>query len=393
MGTQRRSAEGWEERYGERWGQTGHCQPRRAPRRPLERVAGYPFSSPDRSAAEAEPRERRCIGDDERVTIAGFLGIDSPETSAALVAVVVAFLTALATSPVKYAFDKRLQIAKAKLDYEFDERAKLREKIGSYHGRLLEAAISLNYRLGQIYSKRDEHWLEVDGDYTKRWPRHYFFNSTIYRFMAFVALANRFEREAIYIDSRIADDTDRLFLYYVKALRWTLTDTQLFDGLPYGNEPTDHFYTDHLRRMCAGVWKEDGDGLLDLRAFEDHLDSDHELDEVLKFFDGLDPSDTSRPRWDRLVAFQMVLMGFIENFGYEIHQTEQRWFDAVARRMRREVATNLLDWLPKLGIGTAGKTDPGGKNIVAALRSVELPGHSNTLRTQASLPASTDPQA
>jgi hypothetical protein len=322
-----------------------------------------------------------------------FLGIDDPETSAAVVAVVVAFVTALATSPIKYAFDHRLQRSNAKLEYEFAERAKLREKIGNYHGRLLEAAISLNYRLGQIYSKRDRHWLDVDGRYTRRWPRHYFFNSTIYRFMAFVALANHFEREAIYIDSRISDETDSLFLYYVKALRWTLTDTQLFDGMSYGDEAVDHFYTDHLRRMCASVWQEDGKGLIDLRALEDHLGSDHELDAVLKFFDGLDPDDESRLRWDRLVAFQLVLMGFIENFGYEIHRTEQRWFDAVARRMRREVATNLLDWLPKLGIGTDKKHDPGGERIVAALTPVGLPQHVNTLRAQAALPASADPQA
>jgi hypothetical protein len=85
--------------------------------------------------------------------------------------------------------------------------------IGSYHGRLLETATSLNYRLDQIYSVRAKRWLDVHGDYTKSWPRHYFFTSTICRFMAFVATANRFEREAIYFDSRIATDTDRLVLF------------------------------------------------------------------------------------------------------------------------------------------------------------------------------------
>lgn len=344
---------------------------------------------PQRSWAHDEPHsEARYL-----VIPLAFLGLGSAETSTAVIAVVVAAATALATSPIKYAFDTRLQRAKAKLDYEFAERAKLRGKIGSYHGSLLETAVSLNYRLGQIYRKRDKHWLDVNGDYTKRWPRHHFFNSTVYRFMAFVAVANHFEREAIYIDSRIADDTDRLFLYYIKALRWTLTDTQLFDGLEYGDDPTDHFYTDHLRRMCAGIWKTNGEGLVDLRAFEDHLASDHELDEVLKFFDGLDPDDESRPRWDRLVAFQLVLMAFIDDFGYEIHRNEEGWFEAVARRMRPEIATNLLDWLPKLGIGKDQALDPGGQRAVAALRPLELREHVNTLRTQAALPGGAEPQA
>jgi hypothetical protein len=283
---------------------------------------------------------------------------------------------------------------KAKTEYEFAQRAELRATIGSYRGRLLEAGTSLNYRLGQIYNKRDKGWLDVRGDYTKRWPRHYFFNSTIYRFMAFVALANRFEREAIYIESRYAEETDRLFLFYIKALRWTLTETQLFDGLGYsGDESSDHFYTDHLRRMCASIWQDEGEGLIDLRALEDHLGSEHELDEVLKFFDGLDPNDRSRLRWDRLVAFQLVLMAFIDDFGYEIHKTEPGWFEAVAQRMRPEVATNLLDWLPKLGIGSDHKHDPGGRRAVAALAPLKLPQHVNTLRTQSALPAGADPQA
>ena len=329
---------------------------------------------------------------------AAFLGIENPETAAAAVAVVVAFLTTIATSPIKYAFDNLLQRSKAKTDYEYEQRKELRLKIGGYHGRLLESATSLNYRLGQIYNKRQEHWLEVRGDYAKRWPRHYFFNSTIYRFMAFVALANRFERDAIYIDSRIADDTDRLFLFYVKALRWTLTDPALFDGLGYSDSaPTDHFYTDHLRRMCASVWKDDGEHLVDLRALEDHLAGDHELEAVLQFFDGLDPDDRARLRWDRLMAFQLVLMGFIETFGYEVHRTEQAWFDGVASRMRPEVATNLFDWMPKLGIGThrglrEGR-DRGGRRSVAALEKLALPDHMNRLRSQAMPTGGTEPQA
>ncbi len=329
-------------------------------------------------------------------------GIDDPTLSAALVAVAVggftAFVTSVASSPVRYLVDSRLYRSKASTEYEYEQRKKLRSEIGGYHGRLLEAATSLNYRLGQIYAKRREKWLDVRGDYTKRWPRHYFFNSTVYRFMVFTALANRFEREAIYIDSRIADPTDRLFLFYIKALRWTLTDVSLFDGLGYSDAaPTDHFYTDHLRRVCESVSQGDGAGLVDLQGFEDLLESDHQLDEVLRFFDGLDPDDSTRLRWDRLVAFHIVLMAFIETFGYEIHKTETRWFEAVASRMRPEVASNLLGWLPKLGIGerhgVGYRRDPGGHLAVVALKRRAKPDHQNRLRAQAALPAGADPQA
>lgn len=72
--------------------------------------------------------------------------------------------------------------------------------------------------------------------------------------------------------------------------------------------------------------------LVDLRALEDTLSGDHELEAVLRFFDGLDPDDERRLRWDRVAAFQLVLMAFIETFGYEVHRTEPKWFNAVAGR-------------------------------------------------------------
>ena len=71
-------------------------------------------------------------------------------------------------------------------------------------------------------------------------------------------------------------------------------------------------------------------------------------------------------------------------------------FNAIARRMRPEVATNLFDCLPKLGIGThpglRGRRDPGGRRAVAALKPRVLPDHDNRLRTQAQLLAGADPQ-
>ncbi len=101
-----------------------------------------------------------------------FLGIHNSTAAAAVVAVIVAFITALATTPIRFVADNLLQRSKAKTDYVYEQRKELRAKVGGYYGRLLEAAISLNHRLNQIYEKRNERWLDVSGDYTLRWPRH-----------------------------------------------------------------------------------------------------------------------------------------------------------------------------------------------------------------------------
>jgi hypothetical protein len=285
-----------------------------------------------------------------------FLGISHTVLTATLVSIVVAAITALATSvasaPLRYLVDSRLQRAKAKTDFEYDQRRKLRAEIGAYHGRLLESATSLNYRLVNLAANWNEGWLRVNGDYARPLTEdYYYFPTTIYRFMAFAALANRFERAAIFIDSRIAEENDQRFVLYVKAMRWALTDVALFAGLEYDiSTPTDHFFTDHLRRMCATFETED-ENTLDLHSLEELLlAGEHELKNVLAFFDGMEPGLL---RWDRLMAFQLLLMAFINTFGYDMQKSDQDWFDRVARQIERpQVASNLQHWLPKLGLGT-----------------------------------------
>src|SRR4051812_20390928 len=130
---------------------------------------------------------------------AEFLGIDDPQVTAAVIAAAVALVTTILAQPLRYVVDRRLQKSQAETDFEIDHRRALREKIGVYHGRLLETAVSLHLRLGRIYEKRDADWIDVNGIYDPRdWGERYFYPSSVYRFMAFTAIANRFERDAIF---------------------------------------------------------------------------------------------------------------------------------------------------------------------------------------------------
>lgn len=308
--------------------------------------------------------------------IFAFLGIDNPTVIAAVVAGVVAGFTAVATTvtagPLRLWVDQRLQRSKAKTDYEFEQRRELRQKVGGYRGRLLEAATSLNYRLDNLRENRresvggdcSEAWLDVKADYASPSTERYYFRSTVYRFMALIAVANRFERAAVYVDPRFGEPEDELIVFYVRALRWALTDPKLFARLvpPYkASEPTAHFYTDELRRMCATLTRED-DELLDLHDVEKILEGEHELLSVLKFFDGLGQPSL---KWDRLMAFHLLLKAFINAIGYTANRSEQIWFDDVAQVIHEpQVARNLEDWLPRLGL----VHDAGARQISIAVQ-------------------------
>jgi hypothetical protein len=295
-----------------------------------------------------------------------FLGIQDPTIAAAvaggLVAIATALITTWAAGPLRLRVDKKLQESQAKTDYELAQRKELRTKVGAYRGRLLEAATSLNYRLDNLRENQrkyvgedcSEVWLCVNGEFSAPSTERYYFRSTIYRFMALVAVTNRFERAAIYVDPRYGEREDELLVFYVRALRWALTDPKLFAHIEpqyKQSEATAHFFTDDLRRMCATLTREDNE-LLDLHDVERLLAGDHDLGPVLAYFDGIQPRSL---KWDRLMAFGLLLKGLINAIGYKTHQSGQSWFDVVAGDIADpQVARNLDSWLPTLGLDDDG---------------------------------------
>lgn len=158
--------------------------------------------------------------------------------AAALVAAVVSILGTILTiiSPVgSYLIAKRQLCDRLKTEYEYEQRKKLRDLIGRYHGSILHAVEEFNYRMMSLYASEDKDWLNVGDDYRAVGsnPDNYYFQTTVHRFLALFAIVRQFEAEALYADSRIADKEDFEFLKYSRAILWAATGTHLFLGLEY----------------------------------------------------------------------------------------------------------------------------------------------------------------
>ena len=189
------------------------------------------------------------------------------------------------------------------------------------------------------------------------------------RFLVLLSLATRFERQAFFIEEQAAEDPeDRMarddavtFLWYCKGMRWTATDVTLFDGaLDYDvSRATDHFFTDQLREIC-GVVTNDDETEVGLGEFVD-LSTSPELRPAMRFFDGLS-RDEDRLRWDRLVALHLIVMSFLNWYGYKRQQSDATRIRTAVNELRHPyVAANLRDWLPKLGL------DEHARDVDAAL--------------------------
>lgn len=280
-----------------------------------------------------------------------------------------AIVAALVSAAVSYFFRKIEIRDKLKAEYEYEQRKKLRNLIGEFHGRMINATNSLNYRLWNHYSNYHEGWLNVEGDYS---PENHYFHSCVHRFLAVSALTRQFEKKAIYVDGRIAEKGDFLFLRYVAVLHWCMTDVALFEGLEYDKEyETDHFFSDNFRKYCdLCIQKEDT--IIEFDNLSSLVQDDRSLDAVLEFFDGLSPEE-DRYRWDRMVAFHLLLIGFINNFGYEEQKTSKKKIQIVASKIKHpEVLRNIINWLPRHGL----VDKKGGKLILSACNAELSPKKS-----------------
>ncbi len=271
-------------------------------------------------------------------------------------------VSALVSTGVSYWFKRRETRDTAEVEYEYQQRKKLRELIGRHHGRLLNAANSMNYRLWNLYENHQKGWLSTNGDFAKT---GYYFRSSVYRFLNVGAMVRQLEAEAVLLDTRIARRSDFIFLNYASALHWVMTDAALTEGLPYDSvHQTDHFFSDLFRQYCDGCLR-DG-SFIGIEEFSKLLDGDSGLDDVLHYFDGL-TRDETRLRWDRLVAFHLLILAFINSFGYKRQYTGQQQFVDAAKQIRNlRVLENLIIWLPRHDL----RNDAEAKKIIWAAREV-----------------------
>lgn len=270
----------------------------------------------------------------------------------------VVLISGVVSTAVSYWFRRRETRDRLETEYVYEQKKKLHDLIGKYHGHVLNAAGSLNYRLFDLYNNATEEWLRPslndDGSY---------FYSSVYRFMNVCSVIRQFEREALYVDGRYAEERDFLFVKYLNALRLCMTDTALWKGLDYVDRiETHHFFADTFRQYCDSCIDSNGNFLSyidfvervrtddsSLEEYEFSLKKDEALKSVLKFFYLLSPREL---RWDRLVSFHLILVELINSFGYpEQEEPEARINHILSQVKHKKVRRNLLDWLPARGLG------------------------------------------
>lgn len=297
-----------------------------------------------------------------------FLSLDA-RVQAAIISAVVGSGSALLVALWSHVLGRWGLEHRLKAEYEFAQRKALRDAAAEHQGRLVESAESLNLRLWNLLKNHGQGWLRVNGRYGG--PSAYYFHSTVQRFLDFVSLARGFEQRALCFDGTVAKSRELVLLKYVKAVQWAVVDVYLFDGLPYDqSESRDHFFRDQLAADCdayQGQRLASNGEVKDLASMvsEDGVP----LRATFLFFDGLG-EDEPRYRWERLLVLHLLVLAFLNEFGYDMQHSRRDSFEYVVNRIKHlEVLQNLREWIPKLGLGGA----KGTKELRRALTKVPKP--------------------
>jgi hypothetical protein len=269
-----------------------------------------------------------------------------PYVVAALVSLCVTVVTLLVTTfvapIVKFSFDKKLEARKLELVYRSEQVKKLKDQLAGHRGRFLEAADSLNHRLWNYEINESKGWLSLDGKYSGDVP--YYALSFAHRLLVTLAVGRRLEREALYVDARVAAEADFAFLKSLKLGRQVWTSATLFDGLAYESaDATDHFFGDRLTSMAEEL--DLTETVMSMREFETAVKAnEHPFIDLFRFFDGLCAQE-DRLRHDRVLCAHLVLITTLNRFGYDFQKTDTHRFETIISGVRNPTVLQNLKTL------------------------------------------------
>lgn len=216
--------------------------------------------------------------------------------------------------------DKHLLKFQLKQNYIAEQSKKVKEHIALHKGRLLYSAELLNNRLKNYAKNHNESWLICNGIYT---DANHYMDTTVYRFLSFFAHIKLIEKNLIYLDTTISQKVDIRMLKYFRLFHEVMCDVDLFDGFTYNKTyQTDHFFTTPFYNLSNNLIVDNKVIDLDEYISKKSLILD-KISIVYKFFDSINPTEM-RLRCERLKAFHLILMAFLNEYGYDYQKTNKK---------------------------------------------------------------------
>ena len=157
-------------------------------------------------------------------------------------------------------------------------------------------------------------------------------DTTVYRFLSFFAQIQLIESKLIYVDTTISQKKDIRMLKYFRIFHEVMCDVELFKGFSYDkNIAKDHFFTTPFYNLSNCLIHDDHVINLDeFLAQKKTLLS--KIATVYLFFDGMTPEE-ERLRCERMKIFHLVLIAFLNEYGYDYQKTDSSKLRLIKKQM------------------------------------------------------------
>jgi hypothetical protein len=263
-----------------------------------------------------------------------------PNITAAIISVGITSITLFIGGRIKRHNEKKLHIEKLIDEHRHDEQKKIKESISKNKIQLINAAEILNHRLLNFAGNWEKKWHHSDTDVGEN---SYYSVSFAYRLLKFYWWVLKADNELVYLDTTLADKSDMDFIKFLRIFPGVMCQVTLFDGLDYDAEyDTDHFFKHDFENIIASfeVKKE----FPEYQTFKEvYSGKDDEISSLISFIDGMS-ADEKRLRWTRLFSLHLLVISFLNAYGYSFQYTGSTKIKAIAQSLRLHLnGSTVLD--------------------------------------------------
>jgi hypothetical protein len=256
--------------------------------------------------------------------------------SAAIVAAITTIFTFFITLLTKNYIENRLLKSKLKTEHDFEQRKEIKRILAKNKVHLLNACENLNHRLWNFATNHDKGWLDINGKFND--THYYYFHSFIYRFLVVLAWIKKIEQEIVWLDTTISSKDDLYLIKFLKIFPQIFCDLSFStQENPNGDYAVDHFFRNDFNELPNAVIKEDE--VISYSDFISNTDKYDSLNKIYQYFDGLNP-DEDRERWDRLNLLNLLLIIFLNSYGYDFQKTDEKKMKIAISNPRRSRKLN-----------------------------------------------------
>lgn len=159
----------------------------------------------------------------------------------------------------------------------------------------------------------------------------YYLKSFVYRLLSFFYWIDKAEKDIYDFDFSVADESDQVYVKYVKTLENFFCEKLLIKEMIADN-PDDsrhHFYKNQLNIFVSYV--QDNGNLLSFDQFINKLESGFtKISRVISYIKEI-KNDKNDPKYNIIMSFHLFLMLFLNKYGLDYQFTDRNKFHDIVK--------------------------------------------------------------